>query len=99
MNYGSFPDDEGASFQGADGMSADSIAIGYFSGTANDSLTGWNSLVVDDNFAPDTDGFNNVVAPGVEVTPANGLEAWLLITDGANSGLVRANDWIYFFGR
>ena len=98
INYGSAPAAGGALFQGEDGQSADSIAIGYFSGTANAALTGWTAIQTDTDFNTTT-GFNiGATGSGADVTAANGLDAWILVLDGSLSGLIRATDWAAFSG-
>lgn len=93
INYGSAPAAGGALFQGEDGLSADSIAIGYFTGAANGDLTGWNAIQVDTTFNTTT-GFNTAsTGSGTDIGSGDGRDAWILITDGSLSGLVRANDW------
>ena len=92
INYGSAAALGGGLFTGADGNSADSIAIGYFSAAANAALSGWTAFQTDTSFNT-TGGFNTATITGVDVTSAAGSDAWILIIDGSLSGLVRANDW------
>ena len=96
INYGSAPAVGGGLFLGADGGSADSIAIGYFSGAANAGLTGWTAFQTDTSW--NTTGLNVAAITGVDATSSSGLDAWILIADGSLSGLVRANDWANISG-
>ena len=98
ITYGSAAAAGGGLFQGTDGNSADSITIGYFSGTANAGLTGWVALGAANTNFTTTTGFNNASLGSVNVTSAVGKEAWILITDAALVGLVRANDWASITG-
>lgn len=91
INYGSAPAVGGGLFLGADGGSADSIAIGYFSAAANAELTGWTAFQTDTSW--NTTGLNVAAITGVDATSASGLDAWILFVDGSLTGLVRANDW------
>jgi hypothetical protein len=96
INFGSAPVPGGGLFFGADGGSADSIAIGYFSAAANAELTGWNALQTDTSWnAP---GFNIAGGTGFDVTSALGADAWILFSDDSLTGLVRANDWASITG-
>lgn len=97
INFGSAAATGGALFQGSDGNSADSITLGYFDSTANAALTGWNALVVDTSFNTTT-GFNIGAVTNFDVAAASGKAAWILVTDGALTGLVRANDWVNISG-
>ena len=96
--YGSDSAVGGGLFQGTDGNSADSITIGYFSGTANAGLTGWVALGAANTNFTTTTGFNPASLGSVNVTSAVGKEAWILITDAALVGLVRADDWASITG-
>ena len=96
--YGSESAAGGGLFQGTDGNSADSITIGYFSGTANAGLTGWVALGAANTNFTTTTGFNPASLGSVNVTSAVGKEAWILITDAALVGLVRADDWASITG-
>ena len=96
INYGSAPAVGGGLFLGEDGGSADSIAIGYFSGAANAGLTGWTAFQTDTSW--NTTGLNVAAITGVDATSSSGLDAWILIADGSLSGLVRANDWASISG-
>ena len=96
INYGTTPAAGGGLFFGADGGSADSIAIGYFSAAANAELTGWNAFQTDAGWnAP---GFNIAGGTGFDVTSAVGKDAWILFSDDSLTGLVRANDWASISG-
>lgn len=98
INWGSAPDNPGsAQFFGDDAAVADSIALGYFTGnSANADLTGWNSIVADSSFEG---GAVNFGTSGVyDVTSAAGNDAWILITDGALTGLVRGSSWSVISG-
>ena len=97
IDFGSAPALGGGLFFGTDGSSAESITLGYFSGTANSDLTGWNALGAADTVFEDS-GFNQASLSGVNVTSAAGKEAWILISDAALIGLVRANDWAVISG-
>jgi hypothetical protein len=97
INYGSAAALGGGLFQGADGASADSIAIGFFSAAASADLTGWTAFQTDTTFNNAT-GFSAAAITDVDVTAAVGKDAWILLTDGALSGLVRANDWASWSG-
>ena len=98
INYGSAPAVGGGLFLGADGGSADSIAIGYFSGAANAGLTGWTAFQTDTSW--NTTGLNVAAITGVDVddTSSSGLDAWILFSDDSLTGLVRANDWATISG-
>lgn len=98
IDYGSDPALGGGQFQGTDGNSADSITLGYFSGTANADLTGWTTLAPADTSFGNSTGFNATSISSADVTSAVGKEAWILITDAALIGLVRANDWASITG-
>lgn len=97
IDYGSAPALGGGLFVGTDGNSAESITLGYFSGSANADLTGWTALGTDTSFDT-TGGFNQAALSGADVTSAVGKEAWILITDASLTGLVRANDWANISG-
>jgi hypothetical protein len=97
ITYGSTPAVGGALFQGEDGLSADSIAIGFFTAAANAELTGWTAIQTDTTFNT-TGGFNSASIDSADVTSANGLDAWILILDGSLTGLIRANDWAAYSG-
>jgi len=97
INYGSAAALGGGLFQGADGASADNIAIGFFSAAASADLTGWTAFQTDTTFNT-TGGFNTAAITDVDVTAAVGKDAWILFTDGALSALVRANDWASWSG-
>ena len=97
INFGSAAAAGGGLFTGADGTSADSIAIGYFSGSANAALTGWSAFNTDTSYNT-TGGFNLAGATNVTVDSAIGLDAWILIADGSLSALVRADDWASYSG-
>jgi len=96
INYGSAAAAGGGLFLGGDSLSADSITVGYFTGVANAGLTDWFALDVDSTF-PAT-GFNAASVSGSDVTAASGFAAWVLVIDGVNSGLIRANDWAVYSG-
>lgn len=97
INYGSVAALGGALFQGSDGSSADSISIGYFTGSANAALTGWVSIQQDTSFNTST-GFNTGAGTNFDVSSAIGLDAWILVADGSESGLIRGNDWATISG-
>ena len=97
ISYGSFAGVGGSLFQGLDGLSVDSIDIGYFTGVANADLTGWNSLASSTTFQT-PNGFNTNTVSSVDVSSGLGLEAWLLVSDGSSSGLIRSNDWVDIAG-
>ena len=88
----------GALFQGTDANAADSITLGYFSGTANAALTGWTALGAPDTTFNVSSGLNGAAFEGLDVTSAVGKEAWILVTDAALTGLVRANSWVNISG-
>ena len=71
INYGSAAALGGGLFTGADGNSADSIAIGYFSEAANAALTGWTAFQTDTSFNT-TGGFNTAAITGVNVDSSSG---------------------------
>jgi len=96
FNYGSKGAPGGGLFFGADGGSADSIAIGYFSAAANADLTGWNAFQTDTSW--NTTGLNLGAVTGINVTAAAGKDAWILFSDDSLTGLVRANDWASITG-
>ena len=96
INYGSAPAVGGGLFLGADGGSADSIAIGYFSAAANAELTGWTAFQTDTSW--NTTGLNVAAITGVDATDSSGLDAWILFTDDSLTGLVRADDWATISG-
>jgi hypothetical protein len=96
INYGSAPAVGGGLFLGADGGSADSIAIGYFSAAANAELTGWTAFQTDTSW--NTTGLNLAAGTGFDVTSAVGADAWILFSDDSLTGLVRANDWASISG-
>ncbi|NCG08219.1 MAG: PEP-CTERM sorting domain-containing protein [Verrucomicrobia bacterium] len=83
----------GGQFQGTDGNAADSITLGYFSGSANIALTGWTALGAPDTTFNVSSGLNGAAFSDLDVTSAVNKEAWILITDAALTGLIRANDW------
>lgn len=97
INFGSAPVPGGGLFFGADGGSADSITIGFFSAAANAELTGWNALPSYDN-SWNAPGFNIAGGTGFDVTSALGADAWILFYDDSLTGLVRANDWASITG-
>jgi hypothetical protein len=96
FNYGSVGALGGGLFLGADGGSADSIAIGYFSAAANAELTGWTAYQTDNTW--NTTGMNVAAGTGFDVTSAVGKDAWILFSDASLTGLVRANDWASISG-
>jgi hypothetical protein len=97
INFGSANALGGSQFFGADATAADSIAIGFFAGnTVNTDLTGWTAFATDSVF--ETSGFNSASAASVDTTAADGLDAYLLITDGSLSALVRLNSWAAYTG-
>jgi len=96
FNYGSKGAAGGGLFFGADGGSADSIAIGYFSAAANADLTGWNAFQTDTSW--NTTGLNLGAVTGINVSDAAGKDAWILFSDDSLTGLVRANDWASITG-
>ena len=96
FNYGSKGAAGGGLFFGADGGSADSIAIGYFSAAANADLTGWNAFQTDTSW--NTTGLNIAAVTGINVNDAAGKDAWILFSDDSLTGLVRANDWASISG-
>jgi hypothetical protein len=98
INYGAAPASGGALFIGSDDdLAADSIAIGYFTGAANAELTGWVQLGVDTSFEQPS-GFNIASVTNVDTTAADGLDAWILVSDAGFSGLVRLNTWTALTG-
>ena len=97
IEYGSFTGLGGSLFQGVDGLSVDSIAIGYFTGSANINLSGWNPLANSTTFQTST-GFSSNTALNVDVSSGLGSEAWLLVSDNSFSGLIRADDWTTITG-
>ena len=96
INYGSKGAAGGGLFFGADGGSADSIAIGYFSAAANAELTGWTAFQTDTSW--NTTGLNLAAGTGFDVTSSAGKDAWILFSDDSLTGLVRANDWASISG-
>ena len=96
INYGSKGAAGGGLFFGADGGSADSIAIGYFSAAANAELTGWTAFQTDTSW--NTTGLNLAAGTGFDVTSSAGKDAGILFSDDSLTGLVRANDWASISG-
>lgn len=98
INFGSASAAGAAGFYGTDAAAADSITLGYFTGTANAELTGWVVLGTDSNFEQAPIGFNTGFLDDVDTTAGDGSDAWLLVSDGSDFGLLRANDWVDITG-
>jgi len=97
INFGSVIAPGGSQFFGADAASVDSISIGYFDGdTVNADLTGWNQFGTSATFGPGS--MSSSSESNVDTTAANGLTAYLLVEDGALSGLVSLNSWAKYTG-
>ncbi|MDG1300278.1 MAG: PEP-CTERM sorting domain-containing protein [Opitutae bacterium] len=97
INYGSVIAPGGSQFFGADGGSADSISIGFFSGdVVNTDLTGWTSFGTSTTFP--LGSLNSGSVSSADTTAASGLSAYLLIVDGGLSGLVSLNSWGSYSG-
>jgi len=95
--FGSATVPGGGQFFGSDAAAADSITIGFFAGNTVDatSLSGWTALASTSTFP--FGGFANP-SENVDTTAGDGLNAYLLITDGALQAIVRLNSWATLTG-
>ncbi len=87
----------GAQFFGTDGLAADSVTVGYFSGDAfSADLTGWNSLAA--NTSSPLGGYMSLTTANTDTTAGNGFTAYLLVEDGAFNGFVNVSTWAALTG-
>ena len=92
--YGSKAVPGSAFFLGTDSAAADSLIIGYFSGSAaNASGTGFVSLAESSSWNSNNVGFNAGTTSSTNVTAASSSEAWLKIVDGLNAGYLNLDSW------
>jgi len=97
ITFGTKAEAGGAQFFGIDGLAAESVTIGYFTGDnlALD-LTGWNALATN-SFSP-FGGYFSTTTANTDTTPGDGLTAYLLVEDAGNSGLVNLGSWAVLSG-
>lgn len=97
ISFGSAAELGGAQFYGSDGLAADSITLGYFTGdTFSATLTGWNAL--ESSVSAPFGGFMAGSTSNTDTTAGEGLTAYLLVTDGAFNGFVNLASWASLTG-
>lgn len=98
ISYGSNPTPGSALFLGIDAAAADSISIGYFSGTANALGTGYTTLDTSTSFNSNVTGFNGPTTSNTDVTSSSGKDAWIQVVDGSLFGFINMSDWASISG-
>jgi hypothetical protein len=97
ISFGTQAAPGGAQFFGSDGLAADSVTVGYFSGdTFSADLTGWNALATN-TLAP-IGGYMSTTTANTDTTAGNGFTAYLLVADGALNGFVTVSSWAALSG-
>jgi len=97
ISYGTQVAPGGAQFFGADGLAADSVTVGYFTGDVfSADLTGWNALAT--NTSAPLGGYMSTTTANTDTTAGNGLTAYLLVSDGALNGFVNVSTWATLSG-
>jgi hypothetical protein len=97
ITFGSNIELGGGQFYGADGLAADSVTVGYFTGdTFSANQTGWNAL--GSNSAASFGGVFSSTIANSDTTAGNGLTAYLLIEDNGLTGFVNLTSWASLSG-
>jgi hypothetical protein len=92
ITYGTKAEVGGAQFYGSDGLAAESVTVGYFtSDVFSLDLTGWNALAT--NSVSPFGGWFSATTANTDTADGDGLTAYLLVQDGALSGLINLASW------